>query len=253
MKPRRGGSRKTTRSSVWVTGSRLPVRMNHGTPDQRQLSISRRMRRIGLGGRVLGDAVDVEVAVVLPAHVVGRARRRRIERNTRELGVLERLGVVARGRLHRGDGDDLHQVVDDDVAQRADGVVEVAAVLDAEALGHRDLHAGDVVAVPDRLDHRVAEAQVQELVGAHLAEEVVDPVQLGLVDVLVDFRGQRARGGEVVAERLLHDHAPGLGQAGVGELLDHRPEQERRDLQVEDRAAARRRRPSPGARRWRRR
>ncbi len=29
-------------------------------------------------------------------------------------------------------GDHLHQVIDDDVAQRADRVVEVAAVLDAE-------------------------------------------------------------------------------------------------------------------------
>ncbi len=43
MKPRRGGSRKTARSSVWVTGSFLPVRMNQGTPAQRQLSISRRI------------------------------------------------------------------------------------------------------------------------------------------------------------------------------------------------------------------
>ena len=46
--PARAGSRaaagrlKTSRSSVCVTGRRLPVRMKNGTPDQRQLSISRR-------------------------------------------------------------------------------------------------------------------------------------------------------------------------------------------------------------------
>ena len=118
-----------------------------------------------------------EVAVVLAAHVVRRiGRRHRAEQ--RELRVLQRFRVVAGRRLHRGERDHLHEVVDDDVAQRADGVVEVPAVLDAEVLGHRDLHARDVVAVPDRLDHRVREAQVEELVGAHLPEEVVDPVEL---------------------------------------------------------------------------
>jgi hypothetical protein len=55
-------------------------------------------------------------------------------------------------------------VVDDDVAQRADRVVEVAAVLDAEVLRHRDLDRRDVVAAPDRLEHRVREPQVDDLV-----------------------------------------------------------------------------------------
>ena len=72
-------------------------------------------RGVGLGGGVLGDAVDVEVAVVLPAHVV---RRVGVGGGAEDgvLGVLERLGVVAGGRLHRGHGDELHQVVDDHVA-----------------------------------------------------------------------------------------------------------------------------------------
>ena len=98
-------------------------------------------------------------------------------------------------------------MVDDDVAQRADRVVEVAAILDAEVLGHRDLDALDVVAVPDRLQHRVGEAEVEDLLEAHLPEVVVDPVQLRLVDVLVQLVGQLAGGGAVVAERLL-DHDP---------------------------------------------
>jgi hypothetical protein len=53
---------------------------------------------------------------------------------------------------------DLHEVVDDDVAQRADGVVEVRAILDAEALGHRDLDAGDVVAFQIGSNDRVGES-----------------------------------------------------------------------------------------------
>ena len=96
-------------------------------------------RGIGLGRRVGRNAVDVAVAVVLAADVVGgiRGLDRAEERNLR---VLHRPGVAARRRLHRAQGDDLHEVVDDDVAESADGVVEVAAILDAEVLGHRDLH-----------------------------------------------------------------------------------------------------------------
>ena len=47
--------------------------------------------------------------------------------------------------------------------------------------------------------------------------------------------GERLRGREIVPEGLL-DHHPGvLGEPGAGETLDHGPEQERRDLQVEHR------------------
>ena len=113
----------------------------------------------------------------------------------------------------------------------------MAAILDPEALRHRDLDRGDVVAVPDRLEVRVREAEVQELVETHLPEEVVDPVQLRLVDVLVDLRRELARRLEIVAERLLdHDARRLLGQPRVGQALDHPAEQERRDLEIEHRA-----------------
>jgi hypothetical protein len=42
VKASRGGSWKTIRNSVCVAGMSLPVRMKKGTPDHRQLSISRR-------------------------------------------------------------------------------------------------------------------------------------------------------------------------------------------------------------------
>ena len=92
-----------------------------------------------------------------------------------------------------------------------------------------------MLARPDRLEPDVGEAQVEDLRHAHLPEEVVDPVQLGLVDVLVDLVGQRTRRLEVVAERLLDDDARPVGEAGVGEALDDVAEEEGRDLEVEDR------------------
>ena len=192
-------------------------------------------RGVGLGGRVGGDAVDVAIALVLAAYVVrGVSRRDRGEQRVQR--VLERRLVAGRGDLHRRRGDDLHEVVDHDVAQRADRVVEVAAVVDAEALGHRDLDRGQVLATPDRLERRVREAQVEDLRRPHLPEEVVDAIQLRFVDVAVDLLGERAGGGQVVAERLLHDDARAVGQPCLREALDHRAEEERRDLEIEDRA-----------------
>ena len=146
-----------------------------------------------------------------------------------------RLGLAAGRRFHRAHRDHLHQVVDDDVAQGPDRVVEVAAVLDAEVLGHRDLDRRDVVPVPDRLEHGVREPEVDDLLRPHLPEVVVDPEELGLVDVLVELVGEGSRRLEIVPERLLDDDAGILRQADFGEPLDDRPEEERRDLEVEDR------------------
>ena len=165
MNGSRGAWRNTRRSSVWV--SRQPLA---GADEERHARPApavdvEAQRDVGLGGGVGAHAVDLAVAVVLAADVVlGLGVGHRREHGL--LGVLLAVGVAAGRRLHRRRGDDLHQVVDDDVAQRADRVVEVAAVLDAEALGHRDLHRRDVVAVPHRLEHRVGEAQVEDLLDA---------------------------------------------------------------------------------------
>ena len=188
----------------------------------------------GLRRRVGRDAGDRAVALVLPPHVVRRVGL--LDRaEERELGGLDRLRVAARRRLHRAQGDDLHQVVDDDVAQRPDRIVEVTAVLDAEGLRHRDLDVREVVAVPDRLEHRVREPQADDLLGAHLPQVVVDPEDLRLVDVAVHLGGERPRGREVVAERLLDDDAGRPRQPRLRQPLHDPAEQERRDLEVEDR------------------
>ena len=102
-----------------------------------------------------------------------------------------------------------------DVAHRADRVVEVPAVRDVEVLAHGDLHRRDELPVPDRLEDRVREAEVEDVLDRHLPEEVVDPVQLRLVDQRVQFGVQLARGGEVVPERLLDDDSRVRRQARV--------------------------------------
>jgi hypothetical protein len=62
-------------------------------------------------------------------------------------------------RVHGDQGQHLRQVVLDHVAERADGVVEPAAVLDAEIFRHRDLHAGHALAVPQFGQRHVGEPE----------------------------------------------------------------------------------------------
>ena len=95
---------------------------------------------------------------------------------------------------------------------RAGGVViGTSAAGHADLLGHRDLHRRHVPPVPDRLEDAVAEPQGQDVLDGLLAEIMVDAVDLALVQNGRDFAIQGAGAFEVVAERLLDDHAaPGL-------------------------------------------
>src|SRR5262245_28333715 len=132
--------------------------------------LERRVRRhVG----VLRDARLVAVSLELAAHHALGAHRPHRAQHLRLL-VANGLGVRRRGRLHREVADDLQEVVLDHVANDAGLVVELAAALHAEALGERDLHVLDVVAVEDRLKKRVREAEVENVLHRFLAQVVVD-------------------------------------------------------------------------------
>ncbi len=123
----------------------------------------------------------------------------------------------------------------DDVAHRADRVVEVPAVGHVEILTHRDLHRRDELPIPDGLEDRVRETQVEDVLDRHLPEEVVDPIELRLVDDRVQLLVERARGREIVAERLLDDDACIRREACLRQSADDRPEERRRNFEIEDR------------------
>jgi len=86
-------------------------------------------------------------------------------------------------------------VGDDHVPEGARLLVEAAAHLDREGLGDVDLHVVDVVAVPDRLEHAVGEAQCQQVLDRLAAEVVIDSVDAVLledrVQQLVELLGGR--------------------------------------------------------------
>ena len=117
------------------------------------------------------------------------------------------MGIEFRRRLHRHQRQQLEQMVGNHVAQRAGGVIEAAAMADAEFFIDGNLDMVDMIAIPDRLEHPVGKAQHQDVLDGFLAEIVIDPVNLLLVDELEQFSVQRFRRGEISAERLF-DHEP---------------------------------------------
>ena len=115
--------------------------------------------------------------------------------------------VESRRRLHRDQRQQLKQMVRHHVAQRAGRVIETAAVADAEFFVDGDLHMIDVIAIPDRLEHAVGEAQHQDVLDGFLAEVVIDPIDLVLVDDFEQFVVQRFGRGKIGSERFF-DHQP---------------------------------------------
>ena len=138
--------------------------------------------------------------------------------------VVDRRGVERHWRLHRDEAEELEQVILHHVAQGTRLLVVRATRLHADGLGDRDLHVGDVVAVPQRLEDLVGEAQHEEVLDGLLPEIVIDAVDLVLAEVAPELPIEGPGALEVVAERLLDDDAgeasAALGQAGAPEVLD---------------------------------
>ena len=131
------------------------------------------------------------------------------------------------------------------VAQRAGRLVELAALLHAHRLRRGDLHMIDPVAVPDRLEQPVGEAERHDALHRVLAEKVVDAEDLVLVQPALDAGVQFARGVQAMAERLLDHHAapePALAVLVLGlidelrfvELLHRGAEKPVGDREIED-------------------
>ena len=160
-----------------------------------------------------------------------------------DLLVADGVGVERDGRLHRDEAQQVHYVVLYDVAERPGLFVICAAALDADLLGHRDLHVIDVLLVPDRLEDAVGEPQHEQVLHRLLAEVVVDAEDLVLGEATGEFRVERLCGFEVCAERLLDDDPRPRrailalpGQARESKLIDDGRDHVWRDGQVEEAA-----------------
>jgi hypothetical protein len=187
-----------------------------------------------LGVRVRTHALDLPVADVLTADRTRGIGRRHGSEN---IGATAWDGVRIPGRrLHRNERQDLQEMVLHDVTHRSHRVVESTAILHPEVLGHGDLDGLDVLAVPDRLEEGVREAEVHDVLHRLLAEEVVDPEQTLLGKDRGQALVQLAGGVEIRAEGLLHDEPCAVARETCRcELLGHVPKHRGRRREVEGR------------------
>ena len=121
--------------------------------------------------------------------------------------IADRIGVEPGGRLHRGEAEELQEMVLDHVTERAGFVVVARAAFHAERLAGGDLDMVDVAGIPHRLENRVGEAHDHDVLRGLLPEVVVDAVGLGFLEGGLDEIVQPARAGQVGAEGFLDNHA----------------------------------------------
>ena len=91
------------------------------------------------------------------------------------LPVAQGIRIAAGGRLHSEQRYHRQHMILHNIADRAYLFIKNSAALHPEGFGHGDLHAPDVVAVPDRLQKRVGKAKVQQVLDGFLAEIMIDP------------------------------------------------------------------------------
>ena len=103
---------------------------------------------------------------------------------------------------------------DHHVAIGAGRLVERGTFAEPERLRNVDLHMIDEVAVPDRLEQAVGEAECEDVLRRLLAQEVVDAENLVFGKDLVQLGVQRDRARQIGAERLFHDDPGALDEAG---------------------------------------
>ncbi len=185
----------------------------------------------GFHPRVLGDPVLSPIALVLAAHQAFAGERPDRPEHFRFL-VAQRVGRVTYRRLQGEHRHDLQHVVLHHVTKRAHFLVEAPASFDAEFLSHGDLHVRHVGAVPQRLEKRVGEAEVEQVLHRLLAEIVIDAEDRALVEDAVQGLVERACRGEIAAKRLFHYHARCGRAVQPGEALDDGREHARRDGEV---------------------
>ena len=67
------------------------------------------------------------------------------------------------------------------IAQCANFLIKTSASLHTKILRHGDLHALDIVAIPDRFQKRIGKAEVQQILYRLLAQVVINAKYIGFI------------------------------------------------------------------------
>jgi len=157
-----GGWRSRTTTSVHVTGKCFPARMWNGTP------ASARNRSRVAGQRTSPSSSPMPRPSPIGSRETVRARccPREGRNRTEDLHLLvsDRFAVGPDRRLHGQITQHLEEMILNHVAHGARLVVERTSALNPEVFRHGDLHALDVIAIPEGLQERVGEAEEEHVV-----------------------------------------------------------------------------------------
>src|ERR1051325_2609133 len=106
------------------------------------------------------------------------------------------------------------------VAQGAGAVVELSAALDAESFRHRDLHAFDKLAIPQRLEKGICETEEEQILHCAFAQVVIDAKFSFFAENALHHGVYLPRGGEIASERLFDDDARAFGTTQLAKLAN---------------------------------
>src|SRR5450759_4012362 len=120
----------------------------------------------------------------------------------------------------------------DNVAQATGAFVKRASAFHAEILSQRDLDAGHEVAVPDRFEEGIGEAEIKDIHDRLLPEVVVDAEDRVCREQRQRDAVELPRGSQVATERFCDDDARLIGQTRSTEPFDYRREQRRRNGEI---------------------
>src|SRR5215212_6199327 len=126
----------------------------------------------------------------------------------------------------------------DHVAQGSSLFVITGTTADATSFSSGDLHVVDVVAIPDRLKHRVAKTKYEYVLNCIFAEVVIDAIDLILLEHFGNRSIQSLGRFEIAAKRLFdNDAAPVVllvGEAGFTQVFHDLGEKRGRSSEVEE-------------------
>src|SRR5262245_6081003 len=110
----------------------------------------------------------------------------------------------------------------------ADGtglIIERPTALNPEILRHGDLYALDLIAVPERFEERVLEAEEHHVMHRSFSQIMIDAEDVLLVESAEQNLVERLRRGKVVTEGLFDDDASPVGTIRFGQLFHDKPKQ----------------------------
>ena len=119
--------------------------------------------------------------------------------------VPERVCIHDGRGFHRDQRKKLEEMVLKHVPEHAGGLVVARPAFHAHRFGDGDLDMVDMVPVPERLKNRIAEPEHEDILDGFLAQVMIDPEYLVLMEQLVELIVERTRSLKVAPERFLDD------------------------------------------------